>query len=97
MSQDRFDTLTRGLATKTSRKQLLRSLAGGSLAAASVLLGRGRAEARGATKNCCRYVCGAFPSSIFYTRCSRNACPPPEIGCVFATSYFVTNCSDCSV
>src|SRR5205809_83699 len=58
MSHDQFDGLTRRLATSTSRRQMLKTLAGGAVAAAAgvgTLLRFRNAEA--ATHLCCFYDC----------------------------------------
>jgi hypothetical protein len=64
MSQRQFDDLTRSVAVTVSRRQVLKTIAGGVLAAATMtLLGGGRAEAapsRGACESmlCPEGVCG---------------------------------------
>jgi len=51
MSQRQFDDLTRSVAVTVSRRQVLKTIAGGALAAATMtLLGGGRAEAK--AKDC---------------------------------------------
>ena len=56
MSQRQFDDLTRSAAVTVSRRQVLKTIAGGVLAAATVtLLGGGRAEA--GTAFCRKHTC----------------------------------------
>ena len=95
MSQERLDNLARGLAAKTTRKQVLKALAGGSVAAAAAVLRGGRAEAA-RTHICCGYTCGSQPFISFTSKCAvQNACPVIE-NCFVSSVTRVRNCSDCS-
>jgi hypothetical protein len=85
MSQEQFDALTRRLATSTSRRQMLKALAGGALAAAAGLgavLPFRSAEA--ASHVCCIYICRGVQRK---TRCvvgtTGDACLPPPRNCTF--------------
>ena len=66
MDQDRFENLTRALATATTRRQALKTLAGGAAGGLLALLGMGEASAAGcqktgkkckAHKECCSGNC----------------------------------------
>jgi hypothetical protein len=96
MSQDQLDALTRRLATSTSRRQMLKALAGGALAAAagvSTVLRFGSAEAAG--HKCCHYCCSKH--SAFATYCVSGAdCPNTIDGCLFNGTVFpADNCGQC--
>src|SRR5438093_8456411 len=93
MSHDQFDGLTRSLANTTSRRQMLKALAGGALAAAAAagtLLKHGDTEAA-APKVCCTFLCEAnAPGRVTVTECKslvgnvENTCTPPSDTCVMS-------------
>jgi hypothetical protein len=92
-----FDTFAKSLAAGATRRRVLQGIGGGVTVAVSTLFAGDRAAAqRGATKRCCRYVCGTVPfQQVFYNRCSRNECPPPDAGCSLTGSFFITRCNEC--
>jgi hypothetical protein len=75
MSQRQFDDLTRSVAVTVSRRQVLKTIAGGVLAAATVtLLGGGRAEA----VNCGAHTCNPHKACPDGCHCATgsNRCTP---------------------
>jgi hypothetical protein len=104
MSQDQFDALTRRLAASTSRRQMLKALAGGALAAAAsagtVLRFRGAEAAT--LHTCCVYNCSptVVPPNRLSAKCTEGALGPKPTcpmmtGCVQLDAYFVAKCSAC--
>jgi len=105
MSQDQFDQLARKLGTATSRRGVLKGLAGGALAAAagaSTLLGFRGAEASTA-KLCCTYACesgtGRFNTvaECITTANPNRGCPTDLVGCYLTSVSTVAKCSACGV
>ena len=105
MSRDQFDELARKLATATSRRGVLKGLAGGALAAAAgagTLLGIRGAEAS-TGKLCCVYACFSGTHENLVAECITTAnpqnksCPPPSIGCYLTNVSTVAKCSACGV
>jgi hypothetical protein len=106
MSHDQFDGLTRSLAGTTSRRQMLKALAGGALAAAAgagALLKHGDTEAA-APKVCCTFNCeeATAPGQFTVTECKslvsanpEESCTPPSDTCYLSNYNFTTKCSDC--
>jgi hypothetical protein len=95
MDSRRFDSITRRFGAKTSRKQVLKALAGGSVAAVAGVLRGGRAEAA-RTHFCCGYQCGSAPFISFTSKCAvQHVCPFIE-NCQAVGITRVRNCSDCS-
>src|SRR5438477_7456585 len=103
MSHDQFDGFARSLASTTSRRQVLKALAGGALAAAAgagTLLGIRGAEASTA-KLCCVYECKSGTGFNLVAECITTAnpqnrsCPVETVGCYLANVSVVSKCSAC--
>jgi anaerobic selenocysteine-containing dehydrogenase len=102
MSRDQFDELARKLATATSRRQVLKGLAGGALAAAAgagTLLRFRGAEASTA-KLCCVYDCKSGTHFNVVAECITTAnpnrgCPTGQLGCFLTSVSTVAKCSAC--
>jgi hypothetical protein len=84
MRQNQFDDLTRSAAVTVSRRQVLKTIAGGVLAAATMtLLGGGRAEAAQCSLHRCPHGKGCPPGCICCPSlvqgaqrlCSSGVCP----------------------
>jgi anaerobic selenocysteine-containing dehydrogenase len=102
MSRDQFDELARKLATATSRRQALKGLAGGALAAAAgagTLL-RFRGAEASAAKLCCVYECKSSTHANLVAQCITTAnpnkgCPVDQLGCQLVNVTTVSKCSAC--
>jgi len=101
MSRDQFDELARKLATATSRRGVLKGLAGGALAAAAgagTLLRFTGAEAS-TGKLCCVYDCKSGTHFNTVAECITNArpssCPTTSGGCFLTSVSTVAKCSAC--
>jgi len=104
MSRDQFDELARSLAGTTSRRQMLKALAGGALAAAAgagTLL-RVRGTEASAAKMCCVYACQSSTHFNLVAECittanPNHACPVNLVGCELVNASLVSKCSACGV
>jgi hypothetical protein len=102
MSQERFEDLTRTLAKATSRREMLKGLAGAITAAVAGTLGIRGAQAA-PLHGCCVFVCpdkfGYGYDLQVYHQCIRGRnkrfCSPPEVGCTLTNFTLVSKCSDC--
>jgi hypothetical protein len=110
MESPKFDELTKALATSTSRRQALKTIAATTLAGLLGLSGIGTAF--GAPKchrnglgcdtnsNCCSHYCANGTCTCPPTPACNSYCPCPSGQtctngqCVSPLNYFVCNCND---